>query len=82
MDSVLLTGLGRSTLTFMCNRFVSSTRGFFAISNDVIMQALLSDSLSIKGLVVVSDQPVSGCIKRAGCFGRGNNFSIDHLYKF
>ena len=73
----------------MCNRFVSSTRGFLQslmsltpLNLDVIMQALLSDSLSIKSLVVVSDQPDSECIYRAGCLGRGNNFSIDHLYKF
>ena len=73
----------------MCNRFVSSTRGFLQslmsltpLNLDVIMQALLSDPLSIKSLVVVSDQPVSGCIYRAGCLSRGNNFSIDHLYKF
>ena len=73
----------------MCNRFVSSTRRFLQslmsrtpLNLDVIMQALLSDSLSIKSLVVVSDQPVSGCIYRAGCLSRGNNFSIDHLYKF
>ena len=53
----------------MCNRFVSSTRRFLQslmsrtpLNLDVIMQALLSDSLSIKSLVVVSDQPVSGCI--------------------